>query len=55
MRYLIARLREPSTYAGIGAALMPFMPYYPTLAYAAAGMGVLAVLMRDPAQTPPAE
>ena len=51
--FIRARLREPSTYGGIAAALTPFIPYCSTLAYFAAAMGVLAVVMKDPAPQQP--
>jgi hypothetical protein len=54
IKFLIARLKEPSTYAGIGAALAPFAQYSPRIVMFAAASGVLAFLLKENGSATPA-
>lgn len=48
-------LKEPSTHAGIAAALAGFAQFNPTLCWLAALEGVVAVLLKEGAAKPAAE
>ncbi len=56
MHYLLRRLREPSTWAGlaaIAAALLPVVGVpVATVAAVASALGGVAVIVRDPGQPP---
>jgi hypothetical protein len=50
--YVRARLGEPSTYAGIAAALMPLAQYSQRLVTVVAACGVVAFLLKEGTKAP---
>jgi hypothetical protein len=45
LTYIVARIKEPSTWAGIGVAILPLAAYAPAIAYASAVCGGMAAFM----------
>jgi hypothetical protein len=52
LRYLRARLREPSTHAGIAGVLAGLAQFNPTICWLAAVEGCVAFLLRESAVPP---